>query len=418
MFKILPVVFLFCLISKFSFPQQASSPPPGIIIDKSNDPQHVFFGSPSITILPKGNYVASHDYFGGGTGEDSTAVFISEDKGKSWKRIAGLHGQYWSTLFVYEGHLYILGDSREYGNIVIRRSDDGGHSWTTPADENNGLLRKGNFHCGPVPVVFHDGRIWRAMEKVTGTNWPLNFHAMIISAPDSVDLLKAQNWETTNALTFDTSWMNAAKPGWLEGNVVVGLDGSLQEIMRLNGTQGSVNSFEQTGYVIDLPRYEAAAILNISADGKTLSFNPQNGFIHFPGAESKFTIRYDSITKRYWSIVNKITNTNTGTEWKYSPQHQRNVLVLTSSKDLRHWKEYYIILRFHEGAKLSQQDKVGFQYVDWQFDGKDLIAVIRTAWSNANTYHNANYPTFMRINNFRHLKMKDSPPDLYKNPGK
>lgn len=329
-----------------------------------------------------------------------------------------MHGQYWSTLFIHQEQLYILGNSKEYGDIVIRRSDDGGYTWTTPYDENHGLLKYGHFHCGPVPVINYDGRIWRAMEKVTGTDWPLNFHAMVISAPDSVDLLKSRNWEMTNPLTFDTSWMNAAKPGWLEGNVIVAQDGSLKEVMRLNGTQGAANPFKQTGYVKGIPRYETAAILNIFANGKALSFDPKNGFIHFPGAESKFTIRYDSVRKRYWAIVNKITRSHTGTQWKYSPQHQRNVLILTSSKDLRHWKEHFIIIRYHEGAKLNMNDKIGIQYVEWQFDGDDLIAVIRTAWDNANSYHNANYLTLTRIHNFRYLTMKDSPPDLYQNHNK
>ncbi|MEO8854874.1 MAG: sialidase family protein [Ginsengibacter sp.] len=414
MFKQVLEVLLLSLFFSNAVAQEIIPDPPGIVIDKSNDAQHVFLGSPSIVILPNGTYVASHDYFGGGTGNDSTDVFISKDRGVSWNREAGLHDQYWSTLFIHNQKLYILGDSKEYGNIVIRRSDDGGRNWSIPIDENHGLLRKGHFHCGPVPVVDHDGRIWRAMEKVTGTDWPLNFHAMVISAPDSIDLLKAQNWETSNALTFDTSWMNAAKPGWLEGNVVIAPDGRLKEIMRLNGTQGADKSFKQTGYVKGIPRYETAAILNISEDGKTLSFNPTNGFIHFPGAESKFTIRYDSISKKYWAIVNKITNRNTVTEWKYSPQHQRNVLILISSKDLRHWKENYTIISYDKGAKLSMNDKTGFQYVDWQFDGNDLISAIRTAWGNANSYHNANYLTFKRIHNFRKLKMKDSPPDLYK----
>lgn len=402
-----------CLFFSSVLAQQISAPPPGIVIAESNDPQHVFLGSPSIAILPNGNYVASHDYFGRETGGDSTAIYISEDRGKTWQWAAGLHGQFWSTLFIHDELLYILGNSKQNGDIVIRRSENGGRTWTVPLDENHGLLRKGNFHCGPAPVINHDGRIWRAMEKVTGTDWPLSLHAMVMSAPDSVDLLKAENWETTNPLAFDTSWMNASKPGWLEGNVVVAPDGRLKEIMRLNGTQGSSKPFEQTGYVKGIPRYETASILNISADGKSLSFNPSKGFIHFPGSESKFTIRYDSVSKRYWAIVNKITNRHTGTEWKYSPQYQRNVLILTSSKDLRHWKEHYTVVSYNNGAKLSMNDKTGFQYVDWQFDENDLIAVIRTAWGNANTYHDANYLTFMRIDNFRHLKIKNSPRDLY-----
>lgn len=397
-----------------AYAQKYTAPPPGVVIDRSTDPHHVFFGSPSIAILPNGNYVASHDYFGGGTQGDSTTIFISADEGVTWERIAGLHGQYWSTLFMHNGYLYLLGDSKEYGNIVIRRSEDGGRTWTIPTDGEHGLLRKGTFHCGPVPVIIHGGRIWRAMEQVQGTNWPFNFHAMVISAPDNVDLLKAENWTATNTLTFDTSWMNAARPGWLEGNVVVTSDGEMREIMRLNGSRSENDTYKQTGYVKGLPRYETAAMLNISSDGKRLSFNPAKGFFHFPGAESKFTIRYDSVSNKYWTIVNKITDLHAGTGI-YSPQCQRNVLMLTSSKDLKYWKENYIIVRYHEGARLSGNDKVGFQYVDWQFDGKDIVAVIRTAWGDASNYHNANYLTFSRISNFRHLKMKDSPKDLYVN---
>lgn len=398
------VCFFFFLLTGFHlslFGQQQLVPPPGIVIDKSVDPQNVYLGSPSIVILSNGDYVASHDYFGPVTTNDSTAIFTSIDKGLTWKKISALHGQYWSTLFVHHKHLYIIGNSNKYGNIVIRRSDDDGRTWTNPIDEGNGSLKKGHYHCGPVPVVKYAGRIWRAMEEVKGTDWPLNFHAMVISVSDSVDLLKAQNWKATNSLTFDTSWMNSAKPGWLEGNVVIAPDNSLKEIMRSNGTPGLGNSFQQTGYVKQIPRYETAAMLDISNNGESLSFNPAHGFFHFPGAESKFTIRYDSTGQKYWSVVNKITNRFKGKEWQYSPQHQRNVLVLASSKDLQHWKENFIILQYRKGAKLSLNDKVGFQYVDWQFEGGDIIAVIRTAWVDANNYHNANYFTFHRIKNFR-----------------
>ena len=49
--------------------------------------------------------------------------------------------------------------------------------------------------------------------------------------------------------------------------------------------------------------------------------------------------------------------------------------------------------------------KHGFQYVDWRFDGEDLIAACRTAFDDdqggAHNFHDANYLTFHRIADFR-----------------
>jgi hypothetical protein len=27
------------------------------------------------------------------------------------------------------------------------------------------------YHCAPVPVITHNGRLWRAMEEYTGPKW-------------------------------------------------------------------------------------------------------------------------------------------------------------------------------------------------------------------------------------------------------
>ena len=79
----------------------------------------------------------------------------------------------------------------------------------------------------------------------------------------------------------------------------------------------------------------------------------------------------------------------------------RNVLVIKSSSDLRHWTVHRILLQ-HPDVK-----KHGFQYVDWQFDGRDIIYLSRTAYDDesggANNYHDANYLTFHRIKNYRKL---------------
>ncbi|MHC4229837.1 MAG: exo-alpha-sialidase, partial [Planctomycetota bacterium] len=106
----------------------------------------------------------------------------------------------------------------------------------------------------------------------------------------------------------------------------------------------------------------------------------------------KFTIRYDPVTKRYWSLVSKQKN----------PTAYRNNLVLVSSHDLRSWQVESVILRHHDSERHA------FQYIDWLFEDKDIIAISRTAYNDgvggAHNAHDANYITFHRIHNFRELQ--------------
>ncbi|MCP4642733.1 MAG: exo-alpha-sialidase, partial [bacterium] len=209
------------------------TPPPGVVIDTSPDFGRIYIGSPSITILPNGSYVASHDWFGPGTPMRQTTVLGSKDRGKTWTRLADLDGQWWSTLFVHEDDLYIIGTTARYGNVAIRRSTDGGLTWTTPDDASAGLLLDdGKYHCAPMPVVVHKGRIWRTMEDSRGGGgWGPHFRAFVMSVPVDADLLNAANWTFSNRLKFDPAWYPGERPGWLEGNVVVPPEGGLVNIL-------------------------------------------------------------------------------------------------------------------------------------------------------------------------------------------
>lgn len=350
---------------------------PGVIIDRSPDFDRVYIGSPSIATIPDASYVASHDWFGPGTSNNRTAVFGSSNRGKTWRKLADLDGQWWSTLFAHHGVLYIIGTSNVYGNTVLRRSSDGGKTWTEPKDEKSGLLLGGGkYHCAPVPVIVHAGRIWRAMEDSrAGGGWPRHFRAFVMSARADTDLLQARNWSYSNRLHFDPAWFQAKRPGWLEGNMIVTPAGELLNVLRFNEDHG-----------------DRAAITYVSPDGKKLTFNPEQGVIAFPGGRSKFTIRYDAKTRRYWSLVNKQTG----------PPAYRNIVALTSSADVRDWKVESIILRHDE------QKHHAWQYLDWLFEGDDIIVVSRTAWHGSHNAHDANYMTFHLIEDFR-KRSGDSP---------
>lgn len=379
-----------------------SGPLPGIAIASSPKPATVYFGSPGIAALPDGSYLASHDWFGPGTGNNEVSVHRSDDRGLTWRPLAQLQGLFWPSLFVHRGMVYLLGNAGLYGAVVIRRSADGGRTWTEAKDAASGILRPDRNHGAPVPVVVHAGRIWRGVEAVEGDeDWPRHFHSMVMSAPEDADLLQSKNWTFTPALPFDRGWLPGERPGWLEGNVVVAPDGSLRNLLRTHAAPGINDPLPLPGALAHIPRWELAALTRVAADGRGQEFDPTKDFIHFPGSQSKFTVRFDPVSSRYWSLVQKITNPHAGYDSRHSPYHQRNVLLLTSSADLVHWREERRVLRYREGRVVLTESPVGFQYADWQFDGPDMVAVIRTAWSGAANYHDANHLMFLRLENFR-----------------
>jgi hypothetical protein len=370
---------------------------PGVVIDHSPAASGIYIGSPSLAVLPNGDYVASHDEFGPKSTEHSRAVshiFQSRDRGAHWKRIATIDGAFWSTLFTHRGALYLIGPDKHHGNVLIRRSADGGVTWTSPTNGTTGLLRgDGEYHCAPVPVIEHAGRLWRAMEhREPPIAWGINYRAGMLSTPVDADLLDTGNWTCSNFVPSDRAWNGGDMGAWLEGNAVVTPSGELVDVLRVQTKSPD----------------EKAAIVRISPDGKTASFDPATGFIKFPGAAKKFTIRYDPQTKRYWSLASIVPDRYRAD----NPGSIRNTLALTSSSNLLEWEVRCILLHHPDVARH------GFQYVDWLFDGEDIIAACRTASDDpqggAHNAHDANYLTFHRFKDFRRLTLTDSVPALPK----
>ena len=411
------IVFALILASAGSALRAApavSGPPPGIIITASPDSEKIFVGSPTIAILSDGSYLVAHDYGGPGAGvhRGSTFVVSSRDRGLTWTKLTEVSDQKWSTLFVHRGAVYLIGTSAKVGHMIVRRSSDGGHTWTNPTDARHGLLAEGKYHCGPTPVVVHAGRVWRAFEQFAPSAPEREFRAFMMSAPEESDLLDASSWTRTNQIVFQKKWLNTRNAEWLEGNAVVAPEGRIADILRVESHPADGASFELPGEAHGIPRFEVAALMHVSPDARSVAFDPATDFVHFIGSESKFTIRFDPVSRRYWTLGDKITNPNSGGDWTRSPHHQRNVIALSSSADLRDWRERYRLLRYDEGsAVVKEGSRVGFQYLDWQFDGDDLVAVCRMAWNGLN-YHDANTITFHRVKGFRSLTMADSPPDL------
>lgn len=351
-------------------------PPPGVVVDYYNPENGIYVGGPSIAILPNGDYVVAHDQYPGAI---AATILRSQNKGIDWTWVTQLPGQYESTLFVHNGALYLIGGfnngaGSEY--VAIRKSTDGGSTWTEATSATSGLITPPStgYNGAPTPVLIHNGRIWRAFEKVdpaVPTGFSREFRAMVVSAPVDANLLNASSWTVSNTLLMGDYISNGA---WMEGNAVAAPDGSVKNILR-------------TGWL----GADKAAVVQVSSNGSTLTFSPQT-IIDFPGGCVKFVIRYDPQSDLYWSLVNKQTN----------PTAQRNRLVLVSSPDLVNWTAEAAILEHADSAV------VGFQYADWQIDGQDIIFVSRTAFGgsvpySSSPFHDAEYITFHRIPNFRML---------------
>lgn len=359
--------------------------PPGVVVNHISKDSGIYIGDPNICILPDGKYLACHNEFGPKSTEwtaGRTRVFQSADKGLTWKQIAVVDGQYWSNMFLHKKAVYLLGVDKCYGNIVIRKSTDNGYTWTTPDSPSTGLLFEGKYH-GNMPVFFHNGRIWRGIEAAPDAapdKWAGYQYAMVISAPENSDWLQAENWKKTNFIKPDTAFLNGNLKGWLEGNIVLSPESELLEILRVEVPAG---------------HEEYAAFVKISPDGETIDFDPDTGFAKFSGGNKRFEIRYDKQLKMYWTIANEVE-----TQWKtLYPGSVRNQQSLYCSKDLKTWMKCETLL-YHPDVKVH-----GFQYIDFLFEGDDIIFVSRTAFDDetggAHNNHDANFMTFHRIKDFR-----------------
>ncbi|MDR0609418.1 MAG: glycoside hydrolase [Planctomycetaceae bacterium] len=394
--KHVPIFLTMCLVFciSVSFGDSPSEPPDkplGAIVNHIPKYTGIYIGSPSLCILPDGTYLASHEIFSTvrkPTDIDDgkmyfpklhTIFFRSTDKGEHWEYLSVADNQYFSAMFVHDNVLYTLGTTSENGDIVIKKSTDGGRTWSVSDSNTTGLLFTGKYSEQNAALI-HNGRVWRAFNRGWG-------QVCLISAPVDADLLNADNWTMTNAVERNTRHLDGRVFSWIEGVPVADRDGQLWIAMRINLTSGY---------------NEYAAFLKVGNDGKTLTFDPDTQYVPFEGASTRFTIKYDPDSQRYWSIVNILTDDNRAATAKRGTGWVRNIVALKSSPDLRNWTTHKILLQ-HPDAITH-----GWQYIDLQFDGDDLIFLSRTGYDDeaggADTYHNANYLTFHRVKNFRSIK--------------
>ena len=349
-----------------------------------NDNCYAFSGralcSPSLVRHPDGHLLASMDVFSGGHPQNLTLIFRSDDEGKTWHYCCELMPCFWGKMFIHKGELYMLSVSTEYGDLLIGKSEDGGMTFSAPVTLLRGANGKNGFpgiHKNPQPVVSYKGRLYNTLEWGT---WGLTsekdyYHAvMVMSCDENADLLDPANWSFTPPVKYDPTWAGVAEDGIrgnIEGSLVIAPDGKLYNYMRYQ------TQIEKKILVYTVPEDPDAPI-------------EYSHPVSFDGNLSKFMIKFDEVSGRYFSIISRRID---------DPQTVRNLLSLVCSENLSDWNLVCdLIDRRYDDPKM-----VGFQYVDFEIEGEDLLYLSRTAMNQATNYHDANYSTFHRLENFRSL---------------
>ncbi|OXU14377.1 hypothetical protein SMSP1_01841 [Sedimentisphaera salicampi] len=358
---------------------------PGSVIDYIEAPSRffgvpvnpVYISDPSITVLPNGDYIASHARFGWGSDSSETgktSVFRSSDGGASWTHLTNLNGILRASLFVHNGDLYLLGAyNDDGGQNVIRKSTDNGSTWTDASNSQTGLLGSHGVGSPNNPVVFN-GRIWSGATR------------RLISAPTGADLLKASSWTMTN-------WpSNSGHPlgdewdgGWTEGQAVASAQSGIYILPKIRG----------------LPH--TARIRASSATKLSFNASAENAFPHLPGGEKKFGASYDPVSDKFYVLSNPVLDVHKGEGTP--PELVRTAGGLLCSEDLINWelKKIFIFTENLDNSSFGE----GFQYFNFDFDGDDMVIASRTAFDVGGGErkpprgHDSNLLTFHRIEDFR-----------------
>lgn len=331
--------------------------------------------SPSLVRHPDGYLLASMDLYAGACPQNLTLIFRSDDDGESWHYVSELMPCFWGKLFVHKNELYMLACSTEYGDLLIGKSLDGGKTFSAPVSLLRGLNGK-NGSCGvhknPQNMLVYGGRLYGTLEWGSWKNTEYYHAAMVMSCDEDADLLDPESWHFSEPLKYDAAWEGTASDGIkgnIEGTLCVAPDGKLYNLMRYQTSEKKILAY----------------LVNTDDPDAPLSYSHA---IEFPANLSKFMIKKDNASGRYYSVATRRID---------EPQTRRNLLSLMASYDLKSWTVVCDLI----DKRNEDPDKIGFQYVDFEIEGDDIIYLCRTAINGANSYHNSNYHTFHRIKDFR-----------------
>ena len=334
--------------------------------------------SPSIVKLPSGKLLASMDILYGTTDEKITPIFESCDGGKSWHYLTELYPCHWGRLFVHRGALYCIGEG---GNmLLIGRSDDEGRTWRTPTALAQGAKRDYGIHKGATPVVEYSGRIYTSIEFGAWGFW--RFYNIMLSAPADADLLDPTNWTLTEPMHVTPEMLGYDVPDvtCAEGNAVATENG-IYNYLRVDPHSSVAPTFQTVNRAVILKADE-------SNPDAALAFDK---LIELPcGLRNKFEVRRTPDGSGYVAVGNE-----------YADGHRlRSILTLAVSNDGINFKNAHRILDVRCDEREDIKD-IAYSDPAIDFDGDDIVIVLRVAANGAMDFHNNNMVCLFRVENYK-----------------
>ncbi len=321
--------------------------------------------NPKLIVMPNGDYLAS---IKGAAGTGSTSLWRSVDKGDTWTLVEDGFAINRDSLFEHQGSIYQLGwNTSGSGETRIYRSSNNGATWTSAVFAGHG----GEDAPSHMDVV--NGRIWKAASANGGAGF--------FSAPVDANLMLESSWTLSSPGSGGANQTLANGQAFNSGN-----EGTLlttKEGILVNATKDSIYRPED-GWK------DGISMLQPDLNDLTkTTFDPNYAGPRLPGAGSKYTVRYDPISDRYWAL------TSGG-----DPRTDLNLYSASAAGG--RIGDFQLEKAVLQGVSTSYH---GFNYPFLQFDGNDLIFVSRTAWETergqATRWHDGNVFTFHRIANFR-----------------
>ncbi|MBE6636136.1 MAG: exo-alpha-sialidase [Ruminococcaceae bacterium] len=333
-----------------------------------DDCQYIFSGrflcSPSLVRTASGKLIAGMDVYGHAAGQNITLLYISEDNGETWHYLCDLYPFYWSTLFSINGVIYILGLSTEYGDLQISCSHDDGATWATPSKllwGSNFLCECGGIERAPMHFTEHRGRLYTAFGY---GSWKYGGHSpATLSIDKDVDPMIPENWEYSAFLPFEGRWREESKERGdsIEGNLVTAPDGCLYSYLR----------------------WRRGELLKLKINTDDLDAPPEYISIEeAPVSNSMFRIIPHA--EKYYLITNRKS--------EVFGEYSRNVLSIFESYDLKNYKFVKDVINFED----KDPKRFGFQYPAFIKEDENLYLSVRSAFNNADSFHNSNYMLFYK----------------------
>lgn len=310
-----------------------------------------------------------------------TVIRKSTDGGETWEVTHEVERLKWASMFLVGEDIYIVGflkDAKTWsGGMWIGQIVDDGNSKTTETVKLFKLWDDVSAIFEPLVV---DGILYLPLDTT------------VASISVEHDLTVPENWTRTqdSETLISRSWFqnltgktldDLGTAECLEGNIVRGKDGKIYVIYRIESQ----------------PHGNYAVMLEVSEDRTRLNLLPDNGsLLDLPTTVSRFVIKYDESIQKYICISNWYLTKNAC--------RARNVLGISVSDDLVVWTQVDTLLVERDMINTECSCwKTAFQYVDWDFDGEDLVLAVRETVGYSNTFHDGKYFTFYRVSNYRSL---------------